>query len=153
LAFLCLVKSIVECALDVLWDKTQGAGEEMGTFVDTGADTTPPTIVLLTPADGGTVTKVTKDTVTWQLTEANRIDESTIVYGDTFQIINTTTPASASLEAGSIVYDSTLKRIVFTPDANWTASDTFQAIVSTGLQDEAGNNLAAAKIEQFSVTA
>lgn len=146
-------KSVIECEMDILWDTTQAAGEEMGTVVDTGADTTAPTVVLLTPADGGTVTKVTSDTVTWQLTEANRIDESSIVYGDTFQIINTTVPATATLEAGTIVYDATLKRVVFTPSSPWTASDTFQAIVSTGLQDEAGNNLAATKIEQFSVTA
>lgn len=150
-------KTVVEVEFTVLEDTTKAAGQRHGSIVDTPADTTPPTVALLVPLDGGTVTKDTKGTVTWEITEVNAVDESTIVYGDndnaTFMIINTTTPATAALVAGTIVYDRTLKRVVFTPTNNWNASDTFQVIVTTGLKDAAGNHLAATKIEQFSVTA
>lgn len=150
-------KTLVEVEFQVLEDTTKAANERYGSVLDAGADTTAPTVVLTTPADGATVTKDGKGTVLWTITEANTMDESTIVYGDndgaTFMILNTTTPASATLVAGSIAYDATAKTVTFTPTANWTASDTFQVIVTTGLKDAAGNNLATPKIEQFSVTA
>lgn len=146
-------KTIVEVEIHLLEDTSKAANERFGTIVDTGADTTAPTVALTTPVDGGTVTKDTTGPVIWTITDAGVMDEGTIVYGDTFCIINTTIPASAALVAGAIVYDPTAKTVTFTPTANWTASDTMQAIVSTGLKDIAGNRLAATKIEQFSVTA
>jgi len=146
-------KTVVEMEMDVLWDNAQASGAEMGTFTDTNVDTTPPSVALSTPTDGGTVTKDTKNVVEWTITEAGQIDQSTIVYGDTFSIINTTTPASAALVAGTLAYNATTKKVTFTPTNNWTAGNTFQAIVTTGLKDLAGNRLAATKIEQFSVTA
>lgn len=150
-------KTIVELELTVLEDTTKAANERYGTVVDTPTDTTPPTIALSSPVDGGTVIKATKGVVVWDITEANEMDESSIVYGDednaTIMIINTTVPATATLVEGSIVYNATLKKVTFTPTNNWTASDIFQAIVTTGLKDAAGNHLAAMKIEQFSVTA
>lgn len=150
-------KTIVEVEFHVLEDTTKTAKERFGDIVDTPVDTTAPTVALLSPLDGGTVEKATSEVVIWQITETNEMDESSIVYGDgdnaTFMIINTTTPESAALVAGTIVYNSTLKQVTFTPTAAWTGSDTFQVIVTTGLKDAAGNHLAAAKIEQFSVTA
>lgn len=146
-------KTIIEVEMDVLWDSAQAAGEEMGTYEDAGGDTTAPTVALTTPVDGGTVANTTKNPVIWTITETNQVDASTIVYGDTFQIINTTIPASAALVAGTIAYDAAAKTVTFTPTANWTASDEMQAVVSTGLKDLAGNRLATPKIEQFSVTA
>lgn len=143
--------SSIELQLDVLWDTTQTVGQEMGTVVDTSADTTAPTVALTTPADGGTVTKNTQGTVTWTFTEANAIDESTLVYGKTVLILNDTVRASTALVAGSIVYTKATKTLVFTPTSNWTASDTLQAIVA-GVKDVNGNVITA-KIEQFSVTA
>jgi len=85
------------------------------------------------------------------------MDEATINYGDdddcSFMLINTTTPPTADVEPGTIVYDRTAKTVTFTPTVAWNASDTFQAIVTTHLRDSAGNHLAAVKVEQFSVTA
>lgn len=148
-------KTIVELELVVLEDTTKTAKERYGQCADTSVDTTAPTIALSSPVDGGTVAKDGKEVVVWDITEANEMDESSIVYGDgddaTIMIINTTTPGSAALVAGTIVYNATLKQVTFTPTANWTASDTFQVIVTTGLKDAAGNRLAAPKIEQFSV--
>jgi len=146
-------ETLLEISFKILCDTTKTAAARFGTIVDTGADTTPPTVALSTPVDGGTVTKDAKGTVVWTITEANPLNENTIIYGNTFSIINTTTPGSAALVAGTIAYSSTAKTVTFTPTENWTASDTFQAIVTTGLEDANGNALAAIKIEQFSATA
>jgi len=146
-------KTMIECEFQIVQDTTKTTNQQLASVADVGSDTTAPTVALTTPVDGGTVTKDAAGPVVWTITEANTMDENSIVYGDTFSIINTTTPATAALEAGSIVYDSTAKTVTFTPDSNWTASDTFQAIVTIGLKDAAGNNLAVPKIEQFSVTA
>lgn len=145
--------SSIELQLDVLWDTSKTSGQEMGTVVDTSSDTTAPTVVLTTPADGGTVTKNTKGTVLWTFTEANNIDESTLVYGKSVLIVNDTVRASSALVAGSIAYDRTAKTLTFTPTSNWTASDTLQAIITSDVKDVNGNALATPKIEQFSVTA
>lgn len=144
---------MVPVEIMVLCDTTKSVGEQFLSIVDTGLDTTPPTVAQTTPADGATTPKDAKGTVVWTITDANGIDWSTVVYGDTFQIINTTTPGSAALVAGTITYDASAKTVTFTPTANWTASDTLQAIVSTGLKDAAGNRLAAPFIAQFSVAA
>lgn len=145
--------AFVPVEITVLADTTKSAAQRFGTVADVGTDTTAPLVALSTPVDGGTVTKDAKGTVVWTITEAGAMDEGSIVYGDTFSIINTTTPESAALVAGAIVYNAAAKTVTFTPSENWTASDTFQAIVTTGLKDAAGNRLAATKIEQFSVTA
>lgn len=146
-------ETLVDVEFDVLVDTSKTAEQRFGKWEQTSSDSTPPTVALSTPADGGTVTKATLGTVTWTITEANAVDENSIIYGDTFSIINTTTPASAALVAGSIAYSAVAKTVTFTPSVAWNASDTFQAIVTRGLKDVAGNRLAAIKVEQFSVTA
>lgn len=143
----------IELEVTVLWDNLQSAGLEQGTIVDTATDSTPPTVALSTPVDGGTVVGGGSGTVVWTLTETNALDESTIVYGESVLISDITIPASATLKAGTIAYNATAKTITFTPTAAWTASASFQAIITTRVQDQSGNNLAAVKIEQFSATA
>lgn len=145
--------TMIPIEIVALCDTTKSDGEKFMSIVDTGLDTTAPTVAQTTPADGGTVVKDAKGTVLWTITETNGVDWSTVVYGDTFQIINTTVPASAALVAGAITYDASAKTVTFTPTSNWTASDTLQAIVSTGLKDAAGNRLATTYVAQFSVTA
>ena len=145
-------KTMVEFEILVLQDTSKTTNQQFGTIVDTGGDTTAPTIVLTTPAEAGTVTKDTAGTVLLTITETNAMNENTIEYGNTVQIINTT-GGKEGLVAGSIVYDSTAKTILFTPTSNWTASDTMIAMISTGLQDVAGNALAATYVGEFSVTA
>jgi len=145
--------TMIPIEIIAMCDTANTAGARMVLVADTGADTTAPTIALSSPVDGGTVAKDAKTTVVWTITETNGMDENTMKYGDTFIILNTTTPASAVLVAGTIAYNSDAKTVTFTPTSNWTAEDTLQSIVSTGLKDAAGNALAAASIEQFSVAA
>ena len=144
---------LVDVEFDVLVDTTKTAEQRFGKQEQVTSDSTPPTVALSSPVDGGTVTKDAKGTVEWTITETNQINENTIVYGETFSIIDITTPASAALVAGTIAYNAATKKVTFTPTSNWTASASMQAIVSTGLKDGSGNRLAAMKIEQFSVTA
>jgi len=146
-------ETLVDVEFKVLADTSQTAEQMMGTIEETGTDTTAPTVAMTTPTDDGTVTKDTKDTVVLTFTEANQMDENTLIYGDTIIINNTTTPSSAVFVAGSVAYDATAKTLTFTPAENWTASDTFQLSVSTGVRDMNGNALAAPYIAQFSVTA
>lgn len=145
-------KTMIELEILVLQDTSKTTDQQLASIVDTGGDTTAPTVVLTTPAEAGTVTKDTSDTVLLTITDASAMNENTIVYGDTVQIINTTA-GKEGLVAGSIAYDSTAKTITFTPSATWTASDTLIAMISTGLQDVAGNALAATYVGEFSVTA
>lgn len=141
-------KTMIELEILVLQDTSKTTNQQIGTVIDTSGDTTAPTVALTTPLDDGTVANGTTDPVVWTITEANTINENTIVYGETFLILNTT---DDNLEAGTIVYNSVLKTVTFTPTSAWTPSDAFQAVVTTGLKDTAGNALAATKIEQFSV--
>jgi hypothetical protein len=145
--------TMVPVELIAMEDTTKTAQERMMSFALTGADSTAPVVALSSPVDGDTVVKDAKTTVEWTFTEASALDENTIVYGDTVVILNITTPATATLVAGTLVYTASTKKMVFTPTANWTASDSLQAMVTTGVKDAAGNALAATKIEQFSVTA
>lgn len=150
-------KTMIEFEFLILQDTSATANQQMCIITDSGTDTTAPTIALSTPTDGNTVAKDALSPVVWTITEAGVMDENSIIYGDgagaTFAIMNTTTPASTSLVAGTIVYDASAKTVTFTPTSNWTGSDTLQAIVMPGLRDMAGNHLAAMKIEQFSVAA
>ena len=63
-------ETVINVEVKVIFDTAQTDGEELGYSYDTGSDTTAPTVALTTPADGGTVTKDTSDTVTWTFTAA-----------------------------------------------------------------------------------
>ena len=145
-------KTMVECEFLILQDTTKTSDQQMASIEDTGSDSTAPTVLMTTPSPAGTVTKDTSDTVVLTFTEANSLKEDSLIYGDTIQIMNTTV-ASEGLVAGSIVYNAGAKTITFTPSATWTASDTLLAIVSTGVQDQAGNNLTSTYTATLSVTA
>jgi len=149
-------ETIVNVELHQIFDTAQSDGEEFGTVVDSGTDVTPPTIEMSSPASGGTTPKNAKGVIQWLITETdNPIDEDSITYGDsddsTFQIIDTTTPGSEVLVAGTISYNAATLTVTFTPTSNWTTLHTNLVIVNTNLRDLAGNHLAAVKIENFSV--
>jgi hypothetical protein len=146
-------KTIVSVEFLILQDTTKTADQQLFTCTETGADTTPPTIAMTTPASGGDVTKATKGTVVLTITETNSMDQNTIVYGDTVQIINVTTGTAPTLVAGTIAYDAVAKTITFTPTAVWVTLELMNIIVTTGLADSAGNHLATTYIDDFKVSA
>ena len=149
--------TLIEFEFLVLQDTSATTDEQCCIMTDSGVDTTAPTIAMTTPADNGTVVKEAPSTVLLTITEAGTMDENSIKYGDdanaTIMITNTTVLATPVLVAGTIVYDATAKTILFTPTVNWVASETFQVMVTTGLRDMAGNNLAAMFLGNFSATA
>jgi hypothetical protein len=146
-------KSVVAVEFLVLQDTSKTAAQQLFTCTESAADTTAPTIIMTTPAGGGTVTKLTKGTVLLTITETNAINQNSLIYGDTISIVNVTVPATPVLVAGTIAYDAVAKTVTFTPTNNWTASDKLIVIVTTGLQDMAGNNMAALYTDDFTVTA
>jgi len=150
-------KTLVEVEFKILVDTTKTAEQRFGTVVDTGADTTPPTIAMTTPTSGGTRTAGGKTTVLLTITEANPMDENSIVYGDadnaTVSIIKEGGGAGASaLVAGAIAYSASAKTIEFTPSANWEPGN-YTVQVTTGLRDQANNHLAAQFLGYFTVSA
>jgi len=147
-------KTLYEVEFQIINDTSKAADQQLAYVDDTGTDAVAPTIALTTPVDGGNVAQGTTDPVIWTYVEAGAIDENSVVYGDedgaTVLIINTTVPAAAAIVAGTILLNTAAKTITFTPTAAWTNLDEFQAIITTGFRDVAGNHLAATKIEQFS---
>lgn len=144
--------TLVPVEVIALEDMTRTAGERMMSFAASGADSTAPQVALSSPVDGGTTPKDAKGAIEWTFTEVGNMDAGSIVYGKTVLILNITTPGSAAIVAGTLVYSAATKKMTFTPTNNWTASDSLQAMVTTGVKDAAGNALAAVKVEQFSVT-
>ena len=144
--------ALVEAEFTVLEDTSKSTGERFGKVEDTSTDTTAPTIAMSTPSDDATwAVKTLLTPLVWTITETNAIDENTIVYGNTFTIIDTTMPGSAVLKAGTLTYNPLTKTVSFTPSVAWTTAHTFQVIVTTGLSDMAGNHLAAPRITQFTI--
>lgn len=145
-------KTMIEMEIVVLQDTSKTTNQQLGNIVDTSGDTTAPTIAFTSPGDDGEVTQGGKQVVTLTITEANTMNENTIIYGTTIQIFNTKV-GSEGLVAGSITYATDTKIITFTPTDNWTADDTFSVIATTGLEDVAGNALATLFIENFVASA
>lgn len=145
-------ETTLEMEFEALYDEAQTAGEEFMIIERTGGDTTPPTVAMTTPAPSGTVAKDTTNPIVLTFTESGIIKQSTIVYGDTVHVLNTT-GGTMSLVAGTLVYSATAKTLTFTPSASWTASDTLEVLVTTGVQDGSGNKLATPYIATLSVTA
>nr|BDD45345.1 hypothetical protein 21 [Elusimicrobiota bacterium] len=142
-------ETICEVEFLVIQDTTKPSKQQIGKITDTGSDTTAPTISMTSPSPGGTVDKDTQDPVVFTWVEANLINESSIRYGDTFQIIDKNTN---TLVAGALAIDRVLKTVTFTPDSNWSSGDEFLASVSTGFEDNSGNGLTSTYIADFSVT-
>jgi hypothetical protein len=145
-------KTMIPFTVNVLQDLTATAKQQLFTVVDASLDTTAPTIAMTTPTAGGTVVKTTKNTVLLTITEANNMDVSTIVYGNTISILDITTPASPTLVAGTIAYDAVAKTVTFTPTSNWATTHTYEVVVTTGLKDQAGNALATTFVGEFTST-
>jgi len=145
-------KTMIPITIAAIMDISRTVGDQFWTVTDSNANTTAPTIVLTTPAAGGTVVKNTKGTVLLTITSPNTLDQSSFAYGKGFIIVNITTPSTPVLVAGSIVYDSVAKTITFTPTSNWNASDILNVHVS-GLKDVLGNVLATPYLAEITVTA
>jgi hypothetical protein len=96
-------------------------------------DTTPPSVVSVTPADGS-ICASTTDTVTATFSES--LDPST-VNGGTFMVIG----AGNQAIPGTVSYIGN-QTAAFAPDAPLNGAASFMATLTTGIKDLAGNALA-----------
>ncbi|MDD5224146.1 MAG: Ig-like domain-containing protein [bacterium] len=103
----------------------------------TTPDTTPPTVVIVTPADLATNVQINSKIVA---TFNEAIDPLTFTAAFTVKQGTTLVP-------GTITYAGTAA--TFTPAANLAASTVYTATISTGAKDLAGNALASAYVWSF----
>lgn len=103
-------------------------------------DTTAPTVSSVVPANGWTTASTTASIV---VTFSEEMRASSINAGN-FLLLDGVTPIPASVSL-----DTTLEIVTVDPTSNLTASTTYTLIVSTGVEDLAGNNLQTASITTF----
>jgi len=121
---------------------TSAVGTNWFTTVGTGpADTTPPTISSVVPANNATAVAVST-AITWTFSEALL---PITVNASNFLV----TKNDGTSVAGTVSLDGTQKIVTFTPSANLGATSTFLAIATTNVADVAGNKLAAQSITKF----
>jgi methionine-rich copper-binding protein CopC len=108
------------------WTFTTGAAA--------GGDTTPPTVVAKSPAAGATGVSTTTD-VTATFSEAVKN-----VTGTTFKLRNTST---STLVSATVSLDGTSTVATLHPNAPLDAGIKYTAVLTAGVQDLAGNPLAA----------
>ena len=118
-------------ASDFTWTFTTGAA----------ADTTPPTVTLLNPADGDTGVCINK-TVAATFSEA--MDPLTITTANYTLTGPGTTPV-----IGTVTYDLITDIASFNPNSDLAANTLFTATITTGVTDLAGNALAADEVWTF----
>jgi phi13 family phage major tail protein len=116
-------------------------GANWFTSVEQTQDTTPPTVTVV-PANNATAIAVGANVV-WTFNES--ILASTVSKGN-FLVQKADGSAQVS---GTLVLDSAMKVVTFTPSANLTAATQYMAIATQGVQDLFGNTLAAPSVTKF----
>jgi hypothetical protein len=100
------------------------------------ADTTPPTVLSTSPANGATAVPIT---TTVKVTFSEAMDASTVTAAGTFTL-KATGPPSVDV-AGTVTYDAATHVATFTPTLSLAPSTNYTATVTTTAKDAAGNPL------------
>lgn len=108
------------------------------------ADTTPPTVTV-DPLNAATEVAVGSDVV-WTFNEAIKVST---INPSNFMLLN----EALAPVAGTLDWNAAATIVTFKPTGNLTAAHMYTAIVTTGVQDRAGNALAAPKITTFTTAA
>lgn len=116
-------------------------GTNWFTSVEQAADTTPPTVTIV-PANNATAIAVGSNIV-WTFNES--ILASSVNKGN---FLVQKADGSAQV-AGTLVIDSALKVVTFTPTVALTAATQYMAIATQGVQDVSGNALATPSVTKF----
>ncbi|OAS21135.1 major tail protein [Paenibacillus oryzisoli] len=106
-------------------------------------DVTPPTLLSIVPANGWTTASATANIVA---TFSEELRAST-VNGSNFLLISGVTPVPAV-----VTLDPTLEIVTINPVSNLTATTTYSVIISTAVEDMAGNNFQTASVTTFRTT-
>jgi len=112
----------------------------------TSAPTTPPTVILVTPANGDV--GVCPNTGIISATFSKAMNPATI-NTSTFTLAG---PGSTSV-TGAVTYNATTHVATFTPSSTLAVSTLYTATITTGAADTFGNNLAAPFIWKFTTAA
>lgn len=137
--------AMVMLTLLLIEDTAKAAGERLFSLVDSGTDTTPPTVAMSSPAEDGTVVAGAKTVVQVVFTEAGAgMDEGSMVYGESVQISTVEDPAATAAVAGTLAYNATTKVLTFTPTNVWAATgQNYQLVITRSVRDMAGLKMAA----------
>lgn len=106
------------------------------------ADTIPPTIQSVAPAANATTVPV-GSSVVWTFSEALALST---VSGSNFMLVKDTDGSAVN---GSLSINASRTVVTFTPAANLTAATAYRAIVTVGVKDLAGNQLATTSVTKF----
>lgn len=106
------------------------------------ADTTPPSITNVTPADSATGVATTASVV-WTFNEPLAL--TTVTTGN-FMVIE---DSDGTPVAGTLSINAGRTQVTFTPSNNLSAATAYRAIVTTDVTDLAGNKLAAPSVTKF----
>src|SRR5215207_49632 len=113
------------------------------------ADTTPPTVTDVAPADGATGVAGTTNV---EATFSEAMDENSVETAGNFTLVKQgTTPVAATVS-----YDPATNKATLNPNTDLEAGVTYTATVkggANGVKDAAGNPLAADKVWTFTTTA
>ena len=120
-------------AASVIWSFTTSAT----------ADTTPPNVISTNPADMAVNVPINR---TVSATFDKAMDPATI---NSANFTLTGPGAGPGISAKMITYDSTSKIATFIPQSDFAPGTQFTATIKTGVQDLAGNALAANKVWTF----
>lgn len=105
-----------------------------------GADTTPPAVQSVVPANNATGVAV-NTTVVWTFSEPLKLSTVTL---NNFQVLE-----GGSIVAGDLTTNSARDVVTFTPTSALSASTDYTCVVGTGVQDLAGNNIVSTHITAF----
>jgi len=108
-------------------------------------DTTPPAVTSTSPEDGATDV-ATNTAIVVYFSEA--MNASTLTAGTTFTLRDGTNTVN-----GSVSYDAGTFSATFTPLSDISPNTTYTATITTGIQDLAGNGLAADQVWTFTTAA
>ena len=109
-------------------------------------DTTPPTVSTVNPPDGETNVVIATDIV-WTFSEAIK---AASVVAPNFIVYKA---SDYTVVAGALTYNNLQTIITFNPTSNLTNSEQYVCVVGTGVEDAAGNHLAAPHITDFTTVA
>jgi hypothetical protein len=111
------------------------------------ADTTPPTVLSTSPANGATAVPITA-VVTVTFSEA--MDSASVATGGAFTL---TATVAGTLVTGTVTYNMDTHVATFTPSSPLSNNIGYTATITTGVKDLAGNFMAAPKVFAFTTIA
>ncbi len=116
------------------------------TAIQITSDAIAPTISSTTPISGATAVARTS-AISWVFSEAIKLSS---VSPANFLVVQT---VAGTAVAGTLSYNATTFTVTFTPTAQLAATTVHNAIVTTAVEDLAGNHLAATNVINFTTAA